>query len=401
MNRLASAGAASVLGLCMMLGSGCSDGAVGAKDAALVDETDGAIPNTDGAAPNIDGAASDASSDANGSSDANMAGDTGMALPAHCTEPRPNQPPDLLSCTGLYGDFASKALSNGVREFKPAVELWSDGAGKSRWIYLPDGATIDVSKPDAWTFPVGTKFWKEFRWKNKRIETRLFWKVSASLWVRTAYKWNADDSEAERTGGEDLDLDGDAYHIPSTTECDRCHGGRPDKSLGFEAILLGLPGATGVTLDTLKDEGLLSGGTLPAIALGDDGTGHGAEAQSWLHVNCGVSCHNGTPSANAYSTDLRMRLHVSEADGSSTHDTELSNTTIDVATVVGAWPGTRIIPGNPDDSWLYKLMSSRDPVNMSDQMPPIASRLVPQDAVTLLHDWITALGGGQDQDGGP
>ncbi len=325
--------------------------------------------------------------------------------PGECIPPAPNQPPDLLSCTGLYSNIVNKTLADGVREFAPAVALWSDGAEKTRWIYLPPGETIDVSNPDAWSFPAGTRFFKEFKWEGKRVETRLYWKVSNDNplrnWVRTAYKWNANETEGTRTGGEDVVVNGDAYHIPSTTECDRCHNGRLDRALGFEAVLLGLPGATGVTLSDLVDEDLVSGGTLPTtMTIADDGSGHGTEALGWLHVNCGVSCHNANSTSDAYSTGLRLRLSVSDADGSNPSGSDPISTSVNQAVVTGRWvPGTRIIPGNPDDSLLYQLMSTRNANNLRDQMPPIASRVVPPES-TLIYDWILEMGNGNTQDAG-
>jgi hypothetical protein len=304
-----------------------------------------------------------------------------------------NQPPETLSCTGLYADIAKKTLSNGVHEFAPAVPLWSDGAEKKRWMWLPPGTKIDVSDPDAWKFPVGTHFWKEFSRGGKRVETRLFWKQSDFFWARTAYKWNADESEATRSGGEDFDVGGSPYHIPSTTECDQCHKGRVDRALGFETILLGLDGSTGMTLAELKKQDLLTGGTLPdKITIGDDGSGFGSDALPWLHVNCGVSCHNGNPASEAYQTNLRMRLLVADADGSSTKGVDTLETTVGVKATTGRWMGqTRIIAGMPDKSLLYSLMSTRNATNMKDQMPPIASRVVPKDGAKLISDWITNL----------
>src|SRR4051812_38311753 len=100
-----------------------------------------------------------------------------------------------------------------------------------------------------------------------------------------------------------------------------CHRGRPDHILGFEPVLLGLPGATGLTLGTLVAEGRLS--QPPAhvqLTVGDDGTGVDEPALRWLHVNCGTSCHNANPNATAYGTGLRMRLDATKLDGRSPID---------------------------------------------------------------------------------
>ena len=56
--------------------------------------------------------------------------------------------PRDLACAGLYKDVEDKDLADGMREFTPAVPLWSDGAEKARWIYLPPGTRIDNSQPE-------------------------------------------------------------------------------------------------------------------------------------------------------------------------------------------------------------------------------------------------------------
>lgn len=330
-------------------------------------------------------------------------GNAGTGGVVDCDAVAPNTLPDALSCTGLYSDIEDKTIASNVHEFKPAVELWSDGAEKTRWVHLPAGTTIDTTNADAWQFPVGTKFFKEFKWNGKRVETRLFWKVrdDAPLanWLRTTYRWNDDETEATRFGGGDVQVDGDTYYIPSATDCDTCHKGRLDRALGFEALLLGLPGATGMNLAELESEGLLSGSVPSDLEIGDDGTGHASDALGWLHVNCGVSCHNANPASEAFATGLRLQLKVAEADGRSPNTFEAVTTSVNVDATVGAWLGrTRITPGSPADSLLYSLVTTRN-AQMTDQMPPIATRIVPTEGAQLLRDWITSFGTGSS-DGG-
>ena len=84
------------------------------------------------------------------------AGSSRAARPAAPTAPR------LLTETGLYSDAARLVVDPRHRPYAPQYPLWSDGAVKTRWMSLPPGTTIDVTHVDAWVFPVGTKFWKEF-----------------------------------------------------------------------------------------------------------------------------------------------------------------------------------------------------------------------------------------------
>ena len=310
-----------------------------------------------------------------------------------CAESAIDQPPDDLECLGLYADMKTKRVADDVHEYRPSEQLWSDGADKTRWIYLPDGAKIDTSDPDEWSFPLGTKLFKEFRWKGRLAETRVFWKVRDRRWLRASYRWNEEQTAARRFEGGDVEVSGDTYHIPTAKECDQCHKGRTDNILGFEAVLLALPDATGYRLsDLLRDHRLSDVDKLEKLELGDDGTGHAATALPWLHVNCGVSCHNRNPASEAYKTMLSFRLQVADLNGASTREVDARTTSIDVRAVTPRWSGrTRVVPAAPDKSLAYFLASTRQPKMPRDQMPPIATRVVPVDGAHLLEQWISSL----------
>ena len=179
-------------------------------------------------------------------------------LPAHCAGAA--VPPATLECTGLYADLASKTLAPGVREYAPAYPLWSDGADKRRWIGLPAGSVIDASDPNEWVFPVGTRLWKEFSLQGTAgrdppvAEGQL-----ANFWVNAVYVWNAG-----AVGGPALRRAATSPSAAAPTTCPRRTSARsataaaPSTSSGFSAVDLGLPGATGVTLEALAGEGRLS-----------------------------------------------------------------------------------------------------------------------------------------------
>ncbi len=300
-------------------------------------------------------------------------------------------PPKTLECTGLYSDIERKKISAGVHAYAPAVPLWSDGAQKRRWIYLPPGKRIDAADPNEWRFPVGTKVWKEFSWAGKRVETRLFYKVASNQWVHATYAWNGDESAASISGGGDIPApDGGTYHIPTHEECDECHRGRTDHLLGFEAVSLGLPGATGQTLKALVDQDQIA--PAPAstsLEIGDDGTGWAAKAMGWLHINCGTTCHNGNPNASAVGAGMRLRLDPTLLDGRSSVAFDPRSTTLDVPANAPAWNGRlRIAPGDPNASLLVALISNRGEGN---QMPPIASRIVDGADVENVVTWIRRM----------
>jgi hypothetical protein len=307
-------------------------------------------------------------------------------------------PPSNLACTGLYANVQTKRIVSGARPYAPAVALWADSAVKQRWIALPPGTKIDASDPNEWTFPVGTKVWKEFSRDGKRIETRLFQKVASGpppYWVRATYQWNADESAATIAAGGDIPWgDGGTYHIPTGDECDQCHHGRTDQLLGFEQVLLGLQGASGLTLAQLVAEGLIT--PPPArtqLTVGDDGTGVAADPLRWLHVNCGVSCHNGNSNSAAYASGQRLRLDPTLLDGRSSSMFDSLITTVNKVAITPAWNNqTRIVPGDPNHSLLVKLISTRGTSKpASDQMPPIATLLVDEPGTQSVVAWITKM----------
>ncbi len=300
-------------------------------------------------------------------------------------------PARTLACTGLYADIAGKRLAPGVESFAPAVPLWSDGADKIRWIYLPPGTRIDTSNRNEWIFPVGTKAWKEFSAGGRRIETRLWQKVRENFWVKATYAWDAAEAAAEISAGGDVALPGGGtYHIPTADECMQCHRGRRDFLLGFEAVSLGLPGATGVTLaDLLARDRLTRAPSQTRLTIGDDGTGAAAAPLAWMHINCGTTCHNDNSNAVGYPARMLLRLDPDTLDGRSALLLEAMKTIVAVPARAPRWQGaTRVVPGEPMASLLFQLISTR---GIADQMPPIATRLVDVANDALMADWIRKM----------
>jgi hypothetical protein len=290
--------------------------------------------------------------------------------------------PTDLACTGLYADFKTKTIAPAARLYAPAVPFWSDGFEKSRYIALPDGARIDASNMDDWKFPVGTKVWKEFRKGDRKVETRLLWKIGDQSWNAASYVWSDDGTSATRGEGRVLTVGGGPYTVPSIGDCSQCHRGRSDKLLGFEAISLAQPNANGVTLAVLAAEGRIAPApsqttvTLPHAAFGI------------LHINCGVTCHNTTPGAVAGDSTLRLRLGWDEVSKQPASQWQLYATSVGVATQLPAWNGElRIAPGSPDKSSIVGAMSTR----LTGQMPPLATTLVDEDSVNVLGSWIKTL----------
>jgi hypothetical protein len=332
----------------------------------------------------VDAASPASTVDASGSGPGDGSTDASSLCP-----PLTNDTPKGLDCTGLYANLATKQLADDVREFTPAVPLWSDGAEKTRWIYLPPGTTIDATDAKEWKFPVGTKLWKEFKVAGRRIETRLFQKLGPDFWVHASYQWAADELTATRVDGADFLANDAPYHIPTPSECDKCHNGRRDRVLGFDAVSLGLPEAVGFTLDTLAKEGRLSPTPATTSYKIGDGSSSASRALAWLNVNCGVTCHNENTTAAAYPTGLRFRLDPALLDGRTPDMTWAPlQTSIGITAITPRWqPSKRIVAGYPDKSLVVRLISERG----DEQMPPLATFVVDQQHVQIVSDWIASL----------
>jgi hypothetical protein len=302
-------------------------------------------------------------------------------------------PASTLACTGLYADFATKEVAGNALAYTPSSPLWSDGAQKQRWIELPPATQIDISNPDEWTFPVGTKVFKEFRLDGKRVETRMFQKAASNYWVYATYAWNSDDSAATINFGGPVSVGdgGTTWNIPTNDDCDECHRGRQDRILGFEQVGLGLPGAQGLTLAQLAEMGLVTPApTNVSLTIGDDGTGLDALTLGWIHVNCGVTCHNANPQAAGYGAGMLLRLDPAQLDGTPPSATtwDILSTTIGVPCVSGSLVGQpRIRPGDASSSVIYQLIHQRGAL----QMPPIASVEVDTGDVAVVASWIQSM----------
>jgi hypothetical protein len=301
--------------------------------------------------------------------------------------------PVALACTNLYSNWSQLTLAPDVRPYAPGMTLWADGADSSRWIWLPPGSKIDTTDLNNWSFPVGTKIWQEFRLLGKPVETRFLWKEAPSLWFRTSFAWTADLSAAPAAPMGMPNARGLPYEIPPTSACAQCHGGESDFVLGFELIGLSMPQSSGLNLQALEQQGLLS--HPPAAAPSIPGDVATTAALAYLHTNCGTSCHNRGPDAAAgvYGLFLKLTVDSSGALPAAREQTDTWTTSYRVPSRLspygddagGFW---RIAPGDAAHSSVAWTASRRDGVA---QMPPIATHVVDQNDVAQLTGWIGSL----------
>lgn len=319
---------------------------------------------------------------------------------ASAGEPRrPRAPAPTLEGTGLYADLRQHVVHSRNLEYSPQYPLWSDGAHKRRWFFLPRGTAIDAARPDAWVFPVGTRFWKEFAFNGRRVETRYMERLADGSWMYATYAWNADESEAVLVSAKGqpgaCELEGGRSHsIPSVDECKTCHQGQNAEVLGFSALQLSpdrdpnavhaepVP-APGVDLNYLVKHKLLrrlpreQQKTPPRLAAA---TPTERSALGYLHGNCG-HCHNG----EGMLKNLALSLRYPQGQAPGVIATAMGQPL--KARVWGLPPEVRfrLEAGHPERSGLLRRMGSRE---AAQQMPPLGTVMVDAEAMALVSRWV-------------
>jgi hypothetical protein len=318
---------------------------------------------------------------------------------------------------GLYqpGYCDEQHLADGILKYKPQFELWSDGAIKDRYIWLPPGSYIDTTDPDRWAFPQGTKLWKAFTVQGKRIETRLLTKVGAdnlwTSWTAVAYAWSENQSVAAPAAADGIaDALGTEHDIPKQTQCTSCHNmAMRDGVNGFGAIQLNYeppPDPSGLELVTLRylifrgllrngDAGLQNVYADQARLPGDATT---QAALGYLHANCG-NCHGGPMPKRGMAlwatvntrnvTDMpafKQTCGQCLAGWYAKPNNELAD---------GSVYKHRLVPGAAAESGMIGRMSAHM-VNTNirvtgDQMPPMGTEFLDNAGLTRVRDWIDAL----------
>jgi cytochrome c553 len=323
-----------------------------------------------------------------------------LAAPAPDTPPLPAR----LSETGLYEASTSGRVAPENRPFSPQYPLWSDGARKLRWVYLPPGTAIDAQNDTEWRFPIGTRFWKEFRVGDRKVETRMLWRASSTKWMAASYLWNAEQTDAVLAPAAGVPnvaevAPGRRHSIPSQTDCLACHGTKQTTALGFNLLQLstdrdpnaihGEPLEPGmITLASLINEGRLSPASSelvrqpPRIATRHPLT---RTMLGYFSANCG-SCHNGGGEIAAMGPSLRFSNLLRDGDAVA-------------AQLVGhltSWQVPGVAEGEsvlidlrvPERSAMLVRMRSRRP---SSQMPPLGTVVRDEAAIDGMNRWLNEL----------
>lgn len=315
--------------------------------------------------------------------------------------------PRLLGDTGLHEASPALRVRGGIAAFSPQYPLWSDGAAKRRWLYLPPGTSIDASRPDAWQFPRGTKLWKEFAFDGRPVETRYIERARDGKWRFAVYVWNPDGTEAVLAPARGIAAlpvaaapEG-VYAIPSRSDCLACHGSTTVPVLGATALQLSPdrdplaaggnpPGPGESDLRALVERGWVRG--LPRALIDKPPRIPAADpvaraALGYLHGNC-AHCHNTTASRVPLQLTLAQRAQDSEAALA-----EVLRSTLAAPSryrPAGSDGDALVVdPGRPAHSMLATRMQARNP---QVRMPPLGTRIPDANGLALVQRWIADSG---------
>ncbi len=330
-------------------------------------------------------------------------------------------PYENLSEYGFFvGELSELVPAERVYPYTVVSPLFSDFAGKARFLYMPPDTTIHVDWAAAdpgpggdgelWEFPVGSVLIKSFYFdldrsnpgqeqNAKLIETRLLVRYP-DAWEVFTYVWDDAETDAVLTKYGKLievpftDTDGQPatqeYKVPSLEACGSCHSrdnvlktlGPVTHQMSYEVE------RDGAMINQMKwleqlglfDEPLPDLSTFPTLVdpMGDVGT-LDQRARSYLHANCS-HCHRQDGGAGisglryVYWEEAPIHLGICKPPAAA-----------------GAASGGReydIVPGVPDESIVVFRMESLDP---EIKMPELPSRVLNPDGIALIRDWIAAM----------
>ncbi|HRP12566.1 MAG TPA: SO2930 family diheme c-type cytochrome, partial [Terricaulis sp.] len=335
------------------------------------------------------------------------------------------QPARTLAEYRLFTDAGARAANARVTPYDLNTALYSDGALKFRYVYVPQGARAEYNADGVFAFPVGTVLVKTFAYaadmrrpnENVRfLETRLLIRREAG-WVALPYVWNEAQNEARLSvAGADVpvrftDEQGQAlaldWAVPNVNECRGCHlrGGAVEpigpsarnlnRQYDYGDLMFVADGAAERVgqqdqlrawavfgfLDRLPPDRLDGRPTRPRVPNAyDPNDGALAErARAYLDVNC-AHCHNPAGPAHTSGLDLSwsqqdpihwgvMKRPVAAGRGSAGYDFSIE-------------------PGHPERSILLHRMESTDPGVM---MPELGRQLRDERALALMRDWIASM----------
>ncbi|MFZ9395109.1 MAG: SO2930 family diheme c-type cytochrome [Erythrobacter sp.] len=296
--------------------------------------------------------------------------------------------PQTLEEFGFFIDAPAQIPTPGVIPYRLNTPLYSDGAEKLRFTYIPPDKLAQADGPGLLRFPVGSALIKTFAFgegsSRRLIETRVLLH-RADGWVALPYRWNEAQTEARLAlAGARLELASASgglfsYRIPNKNQCKECHG------LNGLVTPIG-PKARNLSHDWLDrmvssrrlDE--MPGGA-NALPLWEVRASESADvnARAYLDVNC-AHCHQ--PGATASNSGLDLRYEQSDL-----HAIGIFKRPVAAGRGAGGHE-FGIVPGEPDRSILLYRMESVEP---GIAMPELGKATVDPEGVAAVRRWIAEM----------
>ncbi|QKG70018.1 SO2930 family diheme c-type cytochrome [Erythrobacter mangrovi] len=296
--------------------------------------------------------------------------------------------PRTLAEFGFFTDAPQQVPAEGVMPYRLNTPLYSDGAEKLRFIYVPKGAKALAQGEKLLELPVGTALIKTFAFpeggKRRLIETRVLLH-RADGWLALPYLWNEEQTEARlAVAGARLDLvtpKGEAisYRVPNKNQCKECHG------LEGAVIPIG-PKVRNLSHDWLAS--MVAAGHLDAMPQDADqlplweerdGVPVVKAARAYLDVNC-AHCHR--PGATASNSGLDLRWEQQDP-----HALGIGKRPVAAGRGAGGFLFD-IVPGSPDHSILpYRMSTTEGGI----AMPEIGKSTVDEEGLAVVRRWIEEM----------
>lgn len=319
-----------------------------------------------------------------------------------------NKYPENLSEWGIFEGKMSQLIP--TKYFIPYTlntPLYTDYAEKSRFIRLPQGATVDYKAQGVLDFPKGTLIVKNFYYSEDQrnmgkdkyiVETRLLIN-EVDGWKAMTYVWNEDQSDAvlEIAGDQKqikfINPQGETqqvrYVVPNQNQCKGCHNSN-DKIMPIGPSVAQLNGDYSYNsgkqnqIVYWKFKGILKSvpqSNWPKMAVWNDpSTGNvNARARAYLDINC-AHCHR--MDGPAQTSGLYLTVN------------EMNPTAIGInKTPVAAGNGSGgnyydIVPGDANASILLYRMKTKAP---GERMPELGRNLIHEEGIALIQQWINEM----------
>jgi len=318
--------------------------------------------------------------------------------------------PNLSMYKFFMGPMKDLKPAVGLLLYKPASELFTDYAQKSRYVWMPKNTKATyVSDHEVLELPVGAVLIKNFFYHRVQpsnttriVETRLMIRKESG-WIFAEYVWNDEQTDAilQMTGSttpitwtdENNVTRSITYKIPKESECLLCHGvnlvphpiGIKPQNLNYN---LAYSTRTTNQLDKWVSTGYLEN-NLPErsnissiIDYTKNSQPLNLRIRSYFDINC-AHCHRDGGTADF--PGLRLRFEFNQ-----TTSIAKMGACMSPYHFMPGYTGQLVIPGNAIASGLYGRLSTNDP---NFRMPFVGRSILHQEAIDLVGEWINSLQG--------